>query len=118
MEALFRIAMADGVYDDREEKFLEKVSEILEQDRSELLALQARHVPDAWDPRKALGLPPDANDDEARAARGRIARETHPDALRARGLSDEMVRLAEQRLRVANRALEEIRSESAPSPGK
>ena len=42
-----------------------------------------------------------------------MVRESHPDALRARGVPDEAVRLAEERLKTLNRAWEEVQTRHA-----
>ena len=77
-------------------------------------AMHARFVPGAPpDPYDLLELPPDASLDQARAAFRRMVRESHPDALRARGVPDEAVRLAEDRLKALNSAWEEVQQRHA-----
>ena len=109
MEGLFHIAMADGSYHPNENRFLERVAEIFGLSKAQFRSLRARFVPDAEpEPFSVLGLEPGAGLEEARAAWRQMVRDCHPDRLRARGVPDEMVRLAEKRLVAANRAFEEI----------
>ena len=42
-----------------------------------------------------------------------MVRESHPDSLRARGVPDEAVALAEERLKALNNAWEEVRQRHA-----
>jgi len=114
MEGLFRIALADGDLHPQEEAFLAEVSAIFGLPERCFVALKARFVPDAApDPFAVLELPPDAGLDAARVAFRALVRDAHPDALRARGLPDEALLAAEERLKVLNRAWEEIRARVA-----
>ena len=60
-----------------------------------------------------LGISPNATQQEARAAWRRLVRENHPDALVARGLPEEAVRMAEKRLIDINRAWETLSRRAA-----
>ena len=114
MEGLFQIAMADGDFHPAEEAFLREVARIFGLSEACFRALKARFVPDAPpDPCELLELPPGASLDDARAAWRRMVRESHPDALRARGVPEEAVRLAEARLVALNRAWEEVQARHA-----
>jgi len=116
VEGLFHIALADGIYDPREDAFLGRVAEIFGIGRDRFRAMRARFVPDErGDPWSVLGVPPDASFDEIRAAWRRQVRDCHPDRLKARGVPEEAVRLAETRLRDINKAWEEINEMRATS---
>lgn len=109
MEGLFHIALADGVFHPDEAAFLEDVATIFGLPRHEFRAMRARYVPDAApDPYTVLGVTPDMQVSEIRRVWRRLVRETHPDAMMARGLPEEAVKLAEKRLIAINRAWEEI----------
>ena len=115
MEGLFHIALADGRYHPAEDDFLARVSEIFGLDARAFRSLRARHVEDAApDPFAVLGVEPDAPLAEVRAAWRRAVRESHPDAMIARGVPEEAVKLAERRLIAVNRAWEEIVAARAP----
>jgi DnaJ like chaperone protein len=71
--------------------------------------LRARFVPNTSPlPHTVLGIPPGASRTEARAAWRKLVRANHPDALIARGLPEEAVKLAEKRMIDINRAWETI----------
>ncbi len=114
MEGLFHIAMADGTYHPNEDAFLERVATIFGLSPAQFRSLRARFVPDAApDPYQVLGLEPGADLDAVRAAWQQMVRDCHPDRLAARGVPEEMVKLAEKRLIAANNAYEEIRKGAA-----
>ncbi|MFT4962392.1 MAG: DnaJ like chaperone protein [Paracoccaceae bacterium] len=111
MEGLFHIAMADGFYHPGEDQFLERVAEIFELPNSVFQSLKTRFVPDAVpDPYSVLGVTPDMPYKEVRAAWRNLVRETHPDAMFARGVPEEAIKLAEKRMVDINRAWDEINS--------
>ena len=114
LEGLFHIAMADGTYHPNENAFLEDVAAIFGMDEDTFASLKARFVPDSSPlPRTVLGIGPNASLEEARAAWRRLVRENHPDALVARGLPEEAIRMAEKRMIDINRAWETISGKHA-----
>lgn len=114
LEGLFHIAVADGAYHEAENEFLNHVAEIFGMTDREFRTLRSRFVPDApHDPYDVLGASPDMNMAELRAHWRALVRENHPDRLAARGLPEEAVNLAEQRLIKINAAWEEITRERA-----
>jgi DnaJ like chaperone protein len=114
MEGLFHIALADGAYHPDEDDFLAQVGAIFGLGEREFRSLRARFVQGADpDPYAVLGVAPDAPMDEVRAAWRRAVRESHPDALIARGVPREAARLAERRMVDVNRAWDEISRERA-----
>ncbi|WP_171101896.1 molecular chaperone DjiA [Ruegeria sp. HKCCD7255] len=109
MEGLFHIALADGFYHPNEDEFLEQVSRIFGQTDAQFMALRARFVPDApHDPYTVLGVPRDMPVEEIRKVWRKLVRDTHPDAMMARGVPEEAVRLAEKKMIDINRAWDEI----------
>lgn len=109
LEGLFHIAVADGVYHPGEDAFLEQVAGIFGIDDARFKAMRSRFVPDASpDPYAVLGVTPDMTLNEIRTVWRRLVRETHPDAMMARGVPEEAIRLAEKRMIDINRAWDEI----------
>jgi DnaJ like chaperone protein len=109
MEGLFHIALADGFYHPGENEFLEDVSDIFGLPEQQFRALRARFVPDEHpDPYTVLGVAPDTPYDEIRVVWRKLVRETHPDAMMARGVPEEAIRLAEKRMIDINLAWDEI----------
>lgn len=116
MEGLLHIAMADGFYHPKEDAFLGRVAEIFGIEERRFRALRARFVPDERpDPWSVLGVSADMPLSDIRAAWRKQVLDCHPDRLKARGVPEEAVRLAERRLRDINNAWEEISSMRAPS---
>ncbi|MGR3617785.1 MAG: TerB family tellurite resistance protein [Paracoccaceae bacterium] len=114
MEGLFHIAVADGSYHPGENDFLENVSRIFGQTDAQFKALRARFVPDApKDPYTVLGVDPDLPLTDIRKVWRQLVRETHPDAMMARGVPEEAVRLAEKKMIDINQAWDEINSARA-----
>jgi DnaJ like chaperone protein len=58
-----------------------------------------------------LELAPDVSNDELRRQYKKLVVENHPDSAVARGLPEEFIELANQRLAVINAAYEEIKQE-------
>jgi len=114
MEGLFHIAVADGEYHPAEDAFLRRVAEIFELGDRCFRGLRARHVVDAApDPYDILGVAPDAPIADIRAAWKRAVKECHPDRMRARGVPEEALALANDRLVAVNAAWEEISGQRA-----
>ena len=114
MEGLFHIAMADGTYHPNEDAFLEDVAEIFGISEDDFITLKARFVPNTSPlPHTGLGIAPNASMAEARTAWRKLVRENHPDALVARGLPEEAIKLAEKRMIDVNRAWETISGKAA-----
>lgn len=114
MEGLFHIAMADGTYHPNEDAFLEEVAAIFGMPDANFASLRARFVPDTSPlPYTVLGIAPGASMEEARAAWRALVRANHPDALVARGLPEEAVRMAEKRMIDINRAWETLSGKAA-----
>ncbi len=114
MEGLFHIALADGEYHPHEDAFLRDVAGIFGIGAPCFRSLVARFVPDAVpDPYDVLGVPHDAPIAEVRAAWRQAVRDNHPDRLVSRGLPEEAIRLAENRMAAINRAWDEINGKKA-----
>ena len=100
---LFLIAMADGGYHPQEDAFLAEVARIFGLDDRCFRVMRARFVEGVpRDPYEVLGIPPDASLAEARKAWRAAVKESHPDAMIARGVPAEAVKLAERRLIAIN----------------
>ncbi len=113
MEGLFHIAMADGTYHPAEDAFLQEVARIFGLGEPCFRSLRAQFVPDApRDPYEILGVTPQTPLADIRSAWRQLVRETHPDAMMARGVPEEAVKLAEKRLIAINRAWDEISAQA------
>ena len=114
MEGLFHIAIADGQYHPNEDVFLSRVGEIFGLTDRCFARLRAQYVPDALpDPYDLLGVDPGMDLDDIRQVWRQMVRDTHPDAMLARGVPEEAVKIAERRLIAINRAWESIQARAA-----
>lgn len=114
MEGLFHVAMADGEFHPNEDVFLDRVAEIIGMQPAKYQAIKTRFVPDAEpDPYTVLGVAPDAPYDEIRKAWRALVRDTHPDAMVARGVPEEAIKIAEKKMIDVNRAWETINGKAA-----
>ena len=112
LDGLFEIAKSDDVLHPAESAFLEKVAEIFGFAPNEFRRIRASHfAPDLTDPYVILGLSYAAEEDEIRRTYRRLVRENHPDSLIARGVPEEFIKLATDKLAAINTAYEKIRAE-------
>ena len=112
LDGLFEIAKADGVLHPGENAFLQRVAEIFGFAPNEYRRIRASHFePDAADPYVVLGVAYDAGDEEIKRTYHRLVRENHPDSLIARGVPEEFVLLATDKLAAINVAYEKILAE-------
>jgi DnaJ like chaperone protein len=116
LDGLFEIAKADGVLHPEEAKFLERVADIFGFAPNEFRRIRASHfAPELTDPYVILGLSYSADDNELRQTYRRLVRENHPDSLMARGVPQEFIKLATDKLAAINTAYEKIRAERGPA---
>ncbi len=119
LDALYYIAMADGVMHPAEEAFLDVCADIFGFPSDEARRIKAGHMGDGTlDPYGVLGVTPDASALEIKAAYRALARDHHPDALIARGVPPDFVAAGEQKMQVVNTAYEQILKERGGSVGQ
>ncbi|MCP5433266.1 MAG: TerB family tellurite resistance protein [Alphaproteobacteria bacterium] len=112
LDGLFHIAKADGSVHEKELIFLREVSRIFGFAGLAFERIAARHLGDArLDAYAVLGLEPGASAEEAKAAYRALVKANHPDALAARGVPEEFLKLANDRLVAINAAYERIERE-------
>jgi DnaJ like chaperone protein len=107
---LLKIAWADGRLDPAEEKLIRGVAADLGltgRDYEEAAALFSRgNLNSAY---ALLGLSSDANPEEIRRSYRRLAREYHPDTMAAKGLPEDFLKFANEKLQAINEAYGQIR---------
>lgn len=113
---LFHIAKADGALHPREVSFLRRVAFEFRFDARTFERIRASHVGDAAeetreDAYKVLGLAGSASDDEIKKTYRKLIRENHPDTLIAKGLPQEMVDIATEKMAHINAAYDIIAKE-------
>jgi DnaJ like chaperone protein len=112
LDGLFEIAKADGVLHPNESAFLERVADIFGFAPNEFRRIRASHfAPELTDPYVILGVSYVAGEEEIKQTYRRLVRENHPDSLIARGVPEEFVKLANDKLAAINTAYEKICAE-------
>ena len=109
LDGLFHIARADGLMHENEMIYLEEVARIFGFSDAEFAPIKARHSfqPEAT-PYLVLGIKPESSDEEIKAAYRKLVRENHPDTMMARGVPEEFIHLANDKLAAINIAFETI----------
>ncbi len=109
LHGLFHIAKADNVVHPAELEYLEKVAEIFGFDAAGFSRIRAYHLgPDLADPYTILGVEMDADEETIKIAWRALTVENHPDRAIARGLPQEFVDLANEKLATINDAYDRI----------
>lgn len=103
LEALHRIALADGVLHPAEDEFLRRVAAIF----GFIDRRFAQTTGDA-DPYAVLGVPRNASLTDIKAAWRKLTREHHPDTLMAKGMPKEYIDLATHKMAEINAAHDRI----------
>ncbi len=111
LDGLFHIAKADGVLHDSEVAYLRRIAEIFELDDFAFRQMLARHARAECDPYLVLGIEPTADDETVKRHYRTLVKETHPDRLIARGVPEEFVKIASERLAALNAAYAQIAAE-------
>lgn len=112
IDGLFAIARADGAVHEAEMVYLERVAAIFGVETADFERIAARHVVgEEGDPYRVLGLDRSVAFIEIRRHYLELVAENHPDRLIARGVPEECIAIATQRLAAINRAYERIERE-------
>ena len=115
LDGRFEIAKADGAVHERELAYLERVGGLFGFDTAALARIYARHVVgDTTDPYLVLGADPSWTRDALRRRYRSLVAETHPDRLIARGVPEEFIRIATDRLAAINGAWDAIETMRRP----
>ncbi len=107
---LAHIAKADGVIHPGELAFLKDVARIFGFDDATFERVTALRLDGAQaNPYQILGVPPDVDDAELKRAHRALVMENHPDKLIAKGMPEEFIAVANERLARINAAYDRIR---------
>lgn len=110
LDGLFHIAKADGILHERELAFLEAIANIFELDDDHYAQILARHTDiGAKDPHRILGVSDQADFTTIKNAYRQLLRDNHPDVLIARGLPEDFIAIANERVSAINNAYAVLR---------
>ena len=112
VDCLYYVALADGVAHPRELELLERACEKFALSTVARRRLQTMHLGGSEDdPWAVLGIDYDTDQARVKAAYRALVRDHHPDALMARGVPADLIRIGEGRMAAINTAYEQIMSE-------
>lgn len=112
LDGLFHIAKADGAIHQEELVFLQTIAGIFNLDERHFETILARHsLGGEPDPYVILGVARGVDIEVARKAWRKLVQENHPDVLIGRGMPDEFIKIATERLKVINRAWTSLQQE-------
>jgi DnaJ like chaperone protein len=108
LDGLFHIARADGSFHAEEDVYLREVARLFGLDAPAYERIKARNLPEGSSPYAVLGVASSASDAEVKAAYRRLVKEHHPDAMMARGVPEEFLKIATAKVAAINAAYEKI----------
>ncbi|MGL1919434.1 MAG: TerB family tellurite resistance protein [Hyphomicrobiales bacterium] len=118
IDGLFHIAKADGVIHPQEVEFLTNVAQIFGFSQDEFDRIVARHgnvneggVSGEGDPYKILGVTRNTEFAGIKKAYRKLVMENHPDKLISRGVPEEFIEIANEKLARINAAFDTIEKE-------
>jgi DnaJ like chaperone protein len=112
LDSLFTIAMADGSLAEAEETFLRAVAQLFGLTEEYFDRLKAAHVGHQLScPYAMLGVERGATEAELKSAYRKLVKEHHPDSLIARGVPEDIIKVANAKLARINDAYGQIRAE-------
>lgn len=112
LEGLFHIAKADDALHPGEEQFLSQVAKRFGFTDTEFSYIKARHVIAAKrNPYDVLGVEPSISDENLKAQYRKLIAENHPDKLLARGVPEEFIAIATEKVATINEAYDAIARE-------
>ena len=115
LDSLFYVATADGLVHEAELDYLKSVSTIFGFDEVQFEQLASQHVrlEQGADPYAILGLAPNATPEEIRRVYRRLVAEHHPDRLIARGVPEDLIDVATDRMKAINLAYQALTKPTA-----
>ena len=109
LDCLFHVAAADGVAHPRELELIDRAAQAFNISAAAFHRLKAAHLGlGEDDPYLILGVDSEASEADIKAAYRALVRDHHPDALIARGVPLDLMRIAEGRMATINTAYERI----------
>lgn len=112
LDGLFHIAKADNVLHPAELEYIQIVADIFGFTADDFARIKARHMgPDKADPYVILGVDRSSTNDEIKRAYRKLVAENHPDKLVARGVPEEAIKIATEKLAAINTAYDQIEKE-------
>lgn len=110
--ALVMISHADGVYSPAERACIAGIARVFRLRERDVRRIERMFVVDGGgDPYEVLGVGPEASDQEVKGAYRAFVKDNHPDKVRAQGLPEEFVEVANRKAAEVNAAYDRIKRE-------
>ena len=111
IQLLFRIALADGTLHKQEEQFIQQMSAIFGFSPQAYQQIKALYIKPTDGAYAILGVERTASNDEIKKAYRQLSREYHPDRLQAKGVPEDFLKVAQEKMAAINQAYSDIRKE-------
>jgi len=108
---LFRISMADGKFHPAEEQYIKQVSSVFGLSQAQYDQIKALFIKKNDRAYQILGISSRATDDEIKHAYKNLVREYHPDKLMAKGVPEDFMKIANQKMAEINTAYDQVAQE-------
>ncbi len=109
IDGLFHIAKADGLIHQNEFDFVDRVADIFKMEPRLFQGIKLRHVsPEEGDPYLILGASSHWDNEALKKHYRNLVKENHPDRMMARGIPEEFMKIANDRLAGINQAWDHI----------
>lgn len=108
VQLLFRIAMADGKVHPNEERFIHTIANAFELSSAEFKQIESLYIKQNGQAYQVLGVSREASDMEVKKAYRTLVREFHPDKMQAKGVPEDFMKMAHEKMSEINKAYDEI----------
>ncbi|MBN2425184.1 MAG: TerB family tellurite resistance protein [Calditrichaceae bacterium] len=111
IQLLFRISMADGKFHPAEDRFIRQVANAFGMSSAQYDQIKALFVKSNDKAYQILGISSDASDAEIKSAYKKLVMEYHPDRLMAKGVPEDFIKIANEKMAAINSAYDQIQKE-------
>ena len=111
LDILLRLSLADGQLDRREEELIKSAAKIFKLAEPDMRRLRSRYTEQPDKPYAILGVTKKSTVGEIKKQYRKLAKENHPDAVRASGQPEEFIRIANDKFRAIQEAYEAVKAE-------
>jgi DnaJ like chaperone protein len=111
IQLLFRISMADGHFHPAEERFISQIAGLFRLTNAEYEQIKALYVKKNDRAYQLLGVTANADDEQVKKAYKKLVQEYHPDKLSAKGVPEDFIKFANEKMAEINNAYSTIRKE-------
>jgi DnaJ like chaperone protein len=108
IQLLFRIALADGQLQGNEEIFIQNIASVFELSAAEYQQIKALYIKQTGRAYNILGVDRSASDDDVKKAYRKLVQQYHPDRLQAKGVPEDFMKVAHEKMAEINQAYDEI----------